>query len=42
MKFYMPRGLMMLPNTQTNENDKARDAICGIDTDIYILLVNGK
>lgn len=38
MKFYMPRGLMILPNTQTNENDKARNAIGGNDT--YIKLVN--
>lgn len=30
----MPRGLMLLPNTQTNENDKARNAKGGnvIDT----------
>lgn len=37
MKFYKPRGLIILPNTQTDENDKARDAICGNDTDIYSL-----
>ena len=33
MTFYVPRGLMLLPNTQTNENDKARNAKGGNVTD---------
>jgi hypothetical protein len=33
MTSYMPRGLMVLQNTQTNENDKTRNAKGGIDTD---------
>ena len=33
MTFYVPRGLMLLPNAQTNENDKARNAKGGNVTD---------
>lgn len=33
MTFYMPRGLMILQNPQTKDNDKARNAKGCNDTD---------
>ena len=33
MTFYMSRELMILQNPQTKDNDKARNAKGGIDTD---------